>query len=410
MRYNHLVTCLYRKDIAVRFLFTFAGGSGHFEPLVPIARAAQEAGHTVAFAGQSAMVPAIEAAGFTAFTTGGATLMSTPERLPLLKLDPEREDRDLREGFAGRFARERANTILALCAAWQPDLLVSDEIDFGAMVAAEQLELPHATVLVIAAGSFVRKEVVGEALNELRAEQGLPPDPEFTMLSRYLVLSPFPPSYRDPAFPLPATVHSIRPLTLNVAPEAAVPTWRVPLKDAPTVYFTLGTIFNLESGDLFERVLAGLRDLPLNVIATVGRELDPAEFGPQPGNIQIERYIPQSLLLPHCTAVISHGGSGSVIGALAFGLPMVLLPMGADQPHNAARCAALGVARSLDAVESTPETIRTAVTTVLAEPGYRQAAARLQTEIAALPEPPYAVRLLERLAAEQRPLDRESYQ
>jgi MGT family glycosyltransferase len=153
-------------------------------------------------------------------------------------------------------------------------------------------------------------------------------------------------------------------------------------------------------------VLAGLRELPLNVIATVGREFDPAEFGPQPDNIQIERYIPQSLLLPHCAAVISHGGSGSVIGALAHGLPMVLLPMGADQPHNAARCAALGVARRLDAIEATPETICVAVTAVLAEPGYRQAAERLQAEIAALPEPPYAVRLLERLTAEQQPLYR----
>jgi UDP:flavonoid glycosyltransferase YjiC (YdhE family) len=388
----------------VRLLFTFAGGNGHFEPLVPIARAAEGVGHTVAFAGQPAMLPTIEAAGFTAFTTGGTTLMSMPERLPLLKLDPDREDHDLREGFAGRFARERVTTTLALCAAWQPDLLVCDEIDFGVIVAAEQLGLPYATVLVIAAGSFVRKEVVGEALNELRAEHGLPPDPDLTMLSRYLVLSPFPPSYRDPAFPLPATAHSIRPLTLSAAPEAAVPSWKVSLKDASIVYFTLGTIFNLESGDLFERVLTGLRELPLNVIATVGRELDPAEFGPQPSNIQIMRYIPQSLLLPHCAAVISHGGSGSVIGALAFGLPMVLLPMGADQPHNAARCAALGVARLLDAVEATPETVRLAVTTVLAEPGYRRATERLQAEIAALPEPSYAVRLLERLATEQRPL------
>jgi MGT family glycosyltransferase len=226
------------------------------------------------------------------------------------------------------------------------------------------------------------------------------------MLSRYLVLSPFPPSYRDPAFPLPATAHSIRPLTLGIAPEAAVPSWKISLKDAPTVYFTLGTIFNLESGDLFERVLVGLRELPINVIATVGREIDPAEFGPQPENIQIERYIPQSLLLPHCAAVISHGGSGSVIGALAHGLPMVLLPMGADQPYNAARCAALGAARHLDAVEATPETIRMAVTAILTEPGYRQAAERLQAEIAALPEPPHAVKLLEQLAAEQQPLYR----
>jgi MGT family glycosyltransferase len=180
-------------------------------------------------------------------------------------------------------------------------------------------------------------------------------------------------------------------------PEAHLP-------GAPTVYFTLGTVFNVESGDLFERVLAGLRELPVNVIATVGRELDPAIFGPQPANIQIARYIQQAAIMPYCAAVVSHGGSGSVIGALAYGVPMVLLPMGADQPLNAARCAALGVARVLDAVETTPEDVREAVAALLDTPGYRKAAGRMHDEIAALPEPASAVRLLEQLAAERRPL------
>ena len=388
----------------MRVLFTFAGGSGHYEPLVPIARAAEMAGHTVAFAGQPVMIPAIEAAGFTAFATGGITLSGMSKRLPLLKLDLEREDRDLREGFATRLARERATTILTLCAAWQPDLLVCDEIDFGAMVAAERLGLPYATVLVIAAGSFVRKEVVGEPLNQLRAEHGLPPDPDLGMLSRYLVLSSFPPSFRDPASPLPATAHAIRPLTVDRARDDTAPPWSVRFHGAPTVYFTLGTVFNVESGDLFERVLAGLGELPMNVIATVGREIDPAEFGPQSANIQIARYIPQSVVLPHCAAVVSHGGSGSVIGALAHGLPMVLIPMGADQPLNAARCAALGVARILDAIDATPETVRAAVAEIVTNPTYRDNAEHMRDEIAALPALARALMLLERLAAEKRPL------
>src|SRR5262245_55950472 len=110
------------KGMIVRILFTFAGGSGHFEPLVPIARAAEVVGHTVAFAGQAVMISAIEAAGFTAFATAGATLSSAPERLPLLKLDLDREDRDLREGFATRLARKRVVAIIEVCATWQPDL------------------------------------------------------------------------------------------------------------------------------------------------------------------------------------------------------------------------------------------------------------------------------------------------
>ncbi|HEX6287665.1 MAG TPA: glycosyltransferase [Herpetosiphonaceae bacterium] len=388
----------------MRILFTFAGGSGHFVPMVPIARAAEVAGHTVAFASQPAMVAMVEAAGFAAFATGGATVPDTPARFPLLKLDAEREDRALREGYATRVARERASALLALCPQWQPDLVVCDEIDFGSMVAAERLGLPYATVLVIAAGSFVRHALVAEPLNTLRAEHGLPPDPDLTMLRRYLVLSPFPPSYRDPAFPLPATAHTIRPLALEAAPGESARPWSEHLSGAPAVYFTLGTVFNIESGDLFPRVLAGLRDLPLTVIATVGNEIDPAEFGPQPANIHIARYIPQASILPHCDLVVSHGGSGSVIGALAHGLPMVLIPMGADQPLNAARCADLGVARVLDPVDSTPDMVREAVSLVLADPAYRRAAERLRDEIAAQPAPAHAVALLERLAHAKRPL------
>lgn len=386
----------------MRILFAFVGGSGHFEPLVPIARECAAAGHTVAFAGQPAMVPVIEAAGFVAFATGGKTLLAPSARLPLMKVDMAQEEQALRDAFAKRFARERAAMILDLCEAWQPDLLVCDEVDFGAMVAAERFRIPHATVFVIASGSFVRKDVVGEPLEELRAEYGLPPDPDFKMLSRYLVLSPFPPSYRDPAFPLPATAHSIRPHT--AAPNDAAPEWETHLPDAPTLYFTLGTIFNIESGDLFERVLAGLRQLPMNVVATVGREIDPQELGPQPPHVHIARFIPQASLLPHCDLVVSHGGSGSVMGALAHGLPMVLLPMGADQPLNAQRCAALGVAHVLDPLQATSEQVRDAVAGTLADPTYRQAAQRLRDEISALPDARYAVRLLERLLAEKRPI------
>ncbi len=163
-------------------------------------------------------------------------------------------------------------------------------------------------------------------------------------------------------------------------------------------------MFNVESGDLFERVLAGLRGMQINLVATVGHELDPAEFGPQPANVHITQYIPQAAILPHCDLVVSHGGSGSVPGALAHGRPMVLLPIGADQPLNAARCADLGVARVLDALEATPDSVRTAVAMLLDAPTYRQADARMQAVIAGMPEPAHAVKLLERLAMERRPV------
>jgi UDP:flavonoid glycosyltransferase YjiC (YdhE family) len=353
-------------------------------------------GHVVAVSGRLGMLPRIEAAGFMAFPSGpdGG---DSDRKLPLLPPSAEREDQVLRDGFAGRLAKARATSILNLCASWNPDIVVCDEVDFGAMVAAERLGLPHANVIVIAAGGFIRTDLVSDTLNELRADNGLPPDPDLTMLGRYLVLASGPPSYRDPAHPLPGTAHAIRPLIPAPAEGDELPVWVTEWEGGPLVYFTLGTVFNVESGDLFARVVNGLRDLPIRLVVTVGRQIDPAELGSQPANVRIERFIPQALLLPHCDLVVSHGGSGSVIGALAHGLPMVLIPMGADQFLNGARCAALGIARVLDPVTTTPQEVAGAVSDVLANPTWRRNAERLQAEIADLPGPDHAVTLLVQL-------------
>jgi UDP:flavonoid glycosyltransferase YjiC (YdhE family) len=367
----------------VRILFTFTGGRGHVEPLLPLAEAARAAGHAVAFGGRASILPVVERLGFAAFATEPGM---TAQRRPLQPLDPEREARDFRDGFVGR-AHERGEGVHALCLEWRPDVVVGEEAHYGALVAAERLGLPFASLVVLAAGTLGTRELVAEPLNRVRADYGLPPDPEASMLSRQLVLAPLPPGFRDPAFPLP-------PATAYFRPFEAAPGRH---DGSPAVYFTLGTVFNLESGDLFARVLAGLGGLPLDVVATVGDELDPAELGPLPAHVRVERFVAQAEVLPRSSAVVSHGGSGSVLGALAHGLPQVLIPMGADQPLNAARCEALGVARVLDPVAATPADVRDALAEVLEEPRYREAAERLRREFAALPGPAHAIELLARL-------------
>ena len=243
----------------------------------------------------------------------------------------------------------------------------------------------------------MRPEVVAEPLDALRAEHGLQADPDLAMPSRDLMISPFPPSFRDPACPLPPNTLSIRAGAADRAVAGDAPPWSLHRSDWPNVYFTLGTVFNEESGDLFARVLAGLRELPVNVLVTIGRGLDPEVLGRQPENVHIQRFIPQSAVLPHCDLMINHGGSGSVIGSLAHGIPMVVLPMGADQPLNAARCEELGVGTVLDAVRATPDSVADAVTTALDDPTVRVAAQRIRDEIAALPGPEAAVPPLERI-------------
>ena len=173
--------------------------------------------------------------------------------------------------------------------------------------------------------------------------------------------------------------------------------WLAERPGRPTAYITLGTVFNQESGDLFVRAVTAVAGLDVDLVVTVGREIDPRELGLQPPNVRIASFVPQGALLPHCDVVVCHAGSGSVIGALALGVPLVLLPLGADQPLNADRCESLGVARVLDPVTAGHDDIARAVLDVLADPLVRAAAERIRDEAASLPTAVHAVALIEAL-------------
>ena len=386
----------------MRVLFTFSGGFGHAQPLVPIAEAARSAGHPVAFLGRASVLALLARQGFDVVSDGFPPDEPRMEIAPLMEPDPVHEARVLRRGFAGDFARQRAARVVEVVGEWAADVVVFDEPDFGAQIAAEALGVPYASSLCLAAGSFVRPEVVSEPLDALRASYGLEPDPGLRAPSRHLVISAFPPSFRDPAHPLPATAVSIRPPAVGAGGADATLAWLASRPRRPVVYFTLGTVFNMESGDLFARVLAGLGELEVNAVVTVGWEIDPGAFGPQPEHVRVERFVPQAAVLGHCDVAIGHGGSGSTVGALAAGVPVVLLPMGADQPLNAERCVALGAGVVLDVVRCTPADLRAAVERVLADPSYRAAAERVRDEIAALPGAEAAVAALERLVGSSR--------
>jgi MGT family glycosyltransferase len=181
-----------------------------------------------------------------------------------------------------------------------------------------------------------------------------------------------------------------------------LPAWVAALPDRPVVYVGLGTVSNEPA--VFRAFIAGLRGEALTAIVTVGRDQDPADYGPPPASVHIERYIPLSLLLPHCDLAVTSGGSGTLTAALAHGLPVVVVPILADHPANAARCAELGLGRVVPPADLTPETAREAVLAVLGDSTYRQNTERVRDEMAALPGPEYAVELLERLAAERQPL------
>jgi MGT family glycosyltransferase len=183
----------------------------------------------------------------------------------------------------------------------------------------------------------------------------------------------------------------VRPLFPAGAAEKA-PAWIDRLPDRPTIYVTLGTVRNPLS--IFRVLLAALAKVDCNVLATVGPDNDPAALEPLPENAIVERYVPQSFLLPHSSAVIAHGGSGSILAAFAEGLPTLLVPQGADQFENAAQCAALGAGLVLMPGEVNEEAVRAAVVALLEEPSYRKSAAVLAAEIAAMPHPRELVPML----------------
>ena len=142
--------------------------------------------------------------------------------------------------------------------------------------------------------------------------------------------------------------------------------------------------------------IAALAGLPVNVVVTCGFGVEPEAFGVVPDNVVGEQVVPPALLLDRCAAVVSQGGAGTVIGALAYGLPVVCLPRGADQFGNAAQVARSGAGVTLTPDEVSVERVREAVRTVLEDPAYSAAATAVGAEIARLPAPAAVVEELAR--------------
>lgn len=403
-----------------RFLFSATPGIGHLHPLIPLARALQDAGHAVAFAAREFVRPSIEQAGFEFFPIGSDR-----------ELDPEyqhfKQARDAMalgfEGelfiytqlFCGITPRLNLPALIEIGKTWKPDMFIREGAEYGAVIAAEHLGLPHATVAFTTAlkGMNIFERDAAQRLNPLREQWGLVPDPNLNFLYRYLYLAFAPPSFAthdvgiSSPRSIPLTTRFIRPQIFDNANRETLPEWFKELPAQPTVYVTLGTEVNNEP-DLYPRVMqtiiAGLRELPINLIVTLGREQDPNDFGAPPDNVHIELYIPQTLLLPHCDLFVMHGGSNSLLAAFDVGLPLALVPLIADQFFNAhiVEQQELGRVIQLDAL--TPETIRAAVEDVLQNPTYRQNIARVKQEMHALANQEYAVGLLERVAKTREPI------
>jgi UDP:flavonoid glycosyltransferase YjiC (YdhE family) len=400
----------------VKVLFTTHPGFGHLNPMAPTAAALQRAGHDVAFACSASFGPWIERLGFRQFPAGLDWLeweseAAFPELLHVAAAT--RHTALLRDVFADAATHAMVPHLLHICTTWAPDVIVRNDFEFAACIAAERLGIPDAAIGVDFFLSPQKlKPLVGEQLAYARSAWGLRPYPSLDMLYRNLYLSFVPPTYQFPDAAVNASIHAIQPRVTDAAPGECLPEWveQMPT-DRPTVYVSLGTAFNRESA-LFRMIIAALEAEPLNIIVTVGHTQDPESLGVRRPNVHICRYVPQSLLFGRCHAAVISGSSNTTITALSYGLPLVLIPLASTQPLHAMRCTQLGLGVALryggafdgyfPGREASEQTIREAVGTVLGNPAYRSAATTMQTEIASLPEPDTAVPLLEQLAGAHR--------
>ena len=389
-----------RRVAYPRVLFTCRPLAGHYEPLVPLAAAAKEAGHVVAFATGEPYDERARRAGFKAFRVGPSEGFRDEwaPRFPGFErlVGDEQRRFFFTEIFANLELEPRAAGLEAVVDVWAPHLVVHEVAELAAPLVSVARGIPYVDVSY---GRLIPRfllRATGEAAAPHWRARGLDPHP-VAGLFEHLYVDTCPPSLQNPEIASLPAVHALRPAAAEMI-TAAPPGWLERLGGRPIVYVTMGTVWNRDF-DLFARVVDALRDEPVALVITVGQQNDPDVLGPQPDNVVVRRYIPQAELLPHCHAVVTHGGAGTTLGALAHGLPLLVLPQGADQYANADAIVAAGAGLRLGRDETTVPAIRDSVRSLLDDPDCRRAAERVQAEIRAMPTAAHAITRIEMLLA-----------
>jgi UDP:flavonoid glycosyltransferase YjiC (YdhE family) len=387
----------------VRVLFTSLPATGHVNSIMPTARALAQAGHDVAVCCGDTFRDEIARHGLEHLPAGADTFESLSSGGPPLG-SPERARFMQVDVFGGRAPRALIPILERHVATWRPDIIVRENTEFAGCLVAEQHGLPHASIGTGSQSSLGhRRSLFAAPLALLRAKMDLPPDPGAEMLFRYLHLAFVPPSW-DGDVQHPPTMHFIR-YENPERPGETRPPWLDLPRDRPLVLASLGTLMN-DVPDLFEAILEAVAGEPIEVVASIGRNQEPAKFGTPPPNVRIEQYVPQIQVLAESTLFVNHGGFNGTKEALRLGLPLVVIPIGGDQPYTAERVEALELGRAVSAAERDPATIRSRIREVLADGRFRSNAEAFAAEMQALPPMDHAIALLEQLVRERRPIPR----
>jgi UDP:flavonoid glycosyltransferase YjiC (YdhE family) len=375
----------------VRVLATCSlGGAGHLQPLLPLLDAARRRGYGTSVVAPPALAAMVEATGHS-YTAGGEppeeVVAPIREQLPVV---PARQASVLgnRELFGRLAASAMLPAVGRVLAGWRPDLVLRDPCEYASAVAAHQTGVTAAQVAIgLAEVEWGSIAVAGPALENHRSGvvDEIHDSPYLTRFPASLDPSPFPDTrrYREP----------------STAPSGPLPDWWDGSRE-PLVYMSFGTVLgHMSSADaVYRTALEAAAELDARVLLTTGHRFDSTQLGRVPGNVHVEPWIDQGDVLAEADLVVCHGGSGTTLGALGAGIPVVIVPLFADQHANGRKVAAAGAGIVVEyggdgKTARTPfadieaRRIAEATEDVLTQPSYGEQARHLAAEMADAPTP-----------------------
>ena len=380
----------------MRVLFSSTPAYGHLLPLLPLARALQARGHEVAVLSAETVSPVVTPEGIELLPAGPGMDVVLAEAGRRTGSDPTQP---VPETVAEVFARVRidlgADEGCQVARKWRPDLVVSEWVDFVGPLVASALDIPLARLAFGPAFPPEFTQVLAEAVAERFAERGLTPRPADWLLDIC------PPAMQvDGWRPAPSTL-ALRPEAHRQPWENSSPAHEPDRRASSGRHRTLvsfGTIFT--APEVLGPILRDLSAADLDLVATVGLLNSAEDYGVDQDRVSFVGFTALDRLLRDVDLVVTHGGAGTTFGALAAGIPLVVVPQAADQFLQADQVVAAGAGLAVLPDAATPQAVAHAVTRVLTDPSFRAGALAVAAEIAALPSPDaVAARLETELAA-----------
>ncbi len=351
-------------------------GGGNLPPSLGIARVLGERGHQLGFIGRPEMVPRVERAGLRAIEVTRAYEQAA--RYP---------DKWIPKAASYLSSPAVAEEIRALVASETPDLVIIDAMFPVALAEAAQFACPTIVMCHTCVYRMLEqwRQMLAMLVN-LRIEAGFDALParldDLWMSHDRLVVTTL--KTLDPAsgeLSHPDRIRHVGPVLERErhATPVALP-WQDDDK-RPLVLVSFSTMPEQASAAKFQNAIDALAQLPVRGVVTTGDSLDPTTLKPA-ANVAIFANADHDDLMHRATLIVTHGGHGTMMRALTYGLPMVVIPgLASDQSVNAASIQTWGVGRALPN-DATADMIRLAVQDVLGSPSYAAAAREFSQQLA----------------------------